>query len=236
MKTAFFPAKTLACLPADNVEALAALCVEFERFDGHARELPEHHNDYVEALSILRAFSAARDARLTSFPEIGSQQRQNITLIKSYFSLLRDTVRAELTSRHAKGYLESKTEEYLSLFTKAPGYEFSPPDLERLQQLVTELRDLLRSSSLVPDEQKRRLLRKLEATQGEFHLKTSDLDRFWGFLGEAAIAMRKFGLDLAPVSERVLELGTLVLGSLFRKEGIRALPELNRLLNPLESP
>src|SRR3974390_1077370 len=63
MKTAFFPAKTLSHLPGDNFEALAALCTEFERFDGHARQLPEHHDDYVEALSILRAFAMAREAR-----------------------------------------------------------------------------------------------------------------------------------------------------------------------------
>ena len=235
MKTAFFPAKVLTGLASDNLEALAALCAEFERFDGHARELPDHHNDYVEALSILRAFGAARMTKLAPFPDIGPQQRQNIASIKGYFSQLRDTVRAELYTRQAKGYFESKTEEYLSLFARAPGYEFGQAQFKRLQELMSELRDLLQSSSLVGDEQKRRLLRKLEAMRSELHPKSTDIDRFWGFLGEAAVAMRKFGQDLHPISERVLELARLVLGVLFQSEGIRALPELCGLLARVEA-
>src|SRR5947209_10213963 len=112
MKTAFFPAKTLSHLPADNFEGLAALCTEFERFDGHARQSPEHHDDYVEALSILRAFAMAREAKIPPFPEIGSQRHQNVSNIAGYFAQVRTAVRAELTSRHAKGYFETKTEEY----------------------------------------------------------------------------------------------------------------------------
>lgn len=230
MKTAFFPAKILTGLPSDNLEALAALCAEFERFDGHARELPDHHNDYVEALSILRAFAAARLAKLAPFPDIGSQQRQNIASIKAYFSQLRDTVRSELYSRHAKGYFESKTEEYLSLFARAPGYEFTQAEFKRLQELMTQLRELLQGSTLIEDEQKRRLLRKLEAMRGELHPKSADIDRFWGFMGEAGVAMRKFGEDLNPISQRVLELGRLVVSVLLQKEGIKALPELSQLL------
>ena len=234
MKTAFFPSKTLTGLPSDNMEALAALCAEFERFDGHARELPDHHNDYVEALSILRAFAAARTAKLAPFPEIGAQQRQNIASIKAYFAQLRDTVRSELYSRQAKGHFEAKTEEYLSLFARVPGYEFTQASFKRVQELVIELRELFQNSSLIADEEKRRLLRKLEAMRGELHMKTNDIDRFWGFLGEAAIAMRKFGQDLNPISERVLELGRIIISVLFQKEGIKALPELSRLLARVE--
>jgi hypothetical protein len=66
--------------------------------------------------------------------------------------------------------------------------------------------------------------------RGELYRKTSDIDRFWGFLGEAGIAMRKFGDDLAPISQRVLELGSIVIGVIFAKEGIRALPEVSQIL------
>jgi len=230
MRTAFFPPKTLSSLPGDNIEALAALCAEFERFDGHARQLPEHHDDYVEALSILRAFAMARDAIMEPFPEIGPQRRQNISNVLAYFNQLRNTVRTEISSRHSRGYFESKTEEYIALFAKVSVYEFSDPDFRRVQDLINELRELIRSSSLISEEHKRRLLRKLEAMRGELHKKTNDIDRFWGFLGEAGIAMRKFGEDLKPISERVLELGTIVIGVVFAKEGIKALPEVSQML------
>src|SRR5258708_39370408 len=234
MKTGFFPPRVLSNLPADNLEALAVLGVEFEKLDGHARQLPEHHDDYVEALSILRAFAMARDARVEPFPEIGPQRHQNISSINNYFTQLRTTVRTELSRRHSRGYFESKTEEYIALFSKASVYEFPDPDFARVQSLVNELRELIRASSLISDEHKRRLLRKLEAMRGELHKKTNDIDRFWGFLGEAGIAMRKFGQDLAPISERVLELGGIVINVIFAREGIKALPEVSQILLPNE--
>ena len=230
MKTAFFPAKTLNHLPGDNLEALAALCTEFERFDGHARQLPEHHDDYVEALGILKGFAAARDAKVQPFPEIGQQRHQNIACIATYFSQVRTAVRAELIGRHSRGYLDSKTEEYLALFARAQVYEFSEEEFRRAQVLVGELRELLQENSLITEEHQKRLLRRLESVRGELHKRTSDIERFWGFLGEAAIVMRKFGDDLKPISDRVLELSRIVLGAIFAKEGIKALPELSRLL------
>ena len=118
MKTAFFPPKLRQGLPGDNVEALAALCGEFERFDGHARQLPEHHGDYVEALSILRGFAIARELNLDAFPQIGPQQHQNVANVSTYFSRLRDQTRSELTGRYSRGYFETKTEEYVALFSR----------------------------------------------------------------------------------------------------------------------
>jgi len=232
MKTAFFPARLLQGLPSDNVEALAALCGEFERFDGHARQLPEHHGDYVEALSILRGFTLARETKLEPFPEIGPQRHQNIGNVSRYFTRLRDQVRTELSGRYSRGYFETKTEEYAALFSRVSAYEFSEADYKRVHELVRELRELIRGSSLITEEHKRRLLRRLEAMHAELNKKTSDIDRFWGFIGEAGIAMRKFGEDLAPISERVLELGGLVITVIFAKEGIKALPEVSQIVLP----
>jgi hypothetical protein len=230
VKTAFFPPKLLQALPSDNIEALAALCGEFERFDGHARQLPDHHGDYVEALSILRGFTIAREAKLEPFPEIGPQRHQNISNITGYFTRLRDLVRSELSGRYSRGYFETKTEEYVALFSRVSVYEFSETEFKRVHELVRELRDLIRSSSLITEEHKRRLLRRLEAMHAELHKKTSDIDRFWGFIGEAGIAMRKFGEDLAPISQRVLELGGIVITVIFAKEGIKALPEVSQIV------
>jgi len=229
MKTAFFPAKTLTHLPADNVEALAMLCGEFERFDGHARQLPEHHDDYVEALGILKGFVMARDARVAAIPEISSQRHQNIAAITAYFNQLRAAARTELAGRHSRTYFDAKTEEYLALFAKAQVYEFSEEEFKRVHELANELRELIHSSSLITEIHKRRLLRRLEAMQGELHRKTNDIDRFWGFLGEAAITMRKFGEDLQPVSQRVLEMSRIIVDVILGKEGIKALPELSEM-------
>ncbi len=232
MKTAFFPAKTLSHLPGDNLEALAALCAEFERFEGHARQLPEHHDDYVEALGILRGFVMARDARLDSFPEIVSQRHQNIANIGTFFTQVRTRVRTDLAGRHSRGYFESKTEEYLSLFARAQVYEFGEAQFKRIQELITELSDLCRDSTLIAEEHKRRLLRRLDAARCELHRKTTEIDRFWSFLAEAGITMRKYGEDLKPISDRVRELASLILAVVLAKEGIKGLPEMADLLCP----
>jgi hypothetical protein len=232
MKTAFFAAKTLNGLPSDNFEALAVLCGEFDRFDGFARQLPEHHNDYVEALSILRGFAMAREAKLLPFPDLGSQRHQNISKVTAYFGQLRTSVREELTHRYSQGHFDAKTEEYIALFSGAVSYEFSETDFKRVQDLITQLRDLIHGSTLISDDHKRRLLRRLDAMHGELRRKTNDIDRFWGFIGEAGIAMRKFGEDLAPISERVLELGGIVVNVIFAKEGIKALPEVSQIVLP----
>lgn len=234
MKTAFFPAKTLGHLPADNTEALTVLCGEFQRFDGHARQLPDHHDDYVEALGILRGFAIAREATVPAFPEISAQRHENISRITAYFNQLRDATRTELAGRHSRSYFEVKTEEYLALFAKAQVYEFSEEEFKRVHLLANELRELIRNSSLIDEDHRRRLLRRLEAMQAELRKKTNDIDRFWGFLGEAAITMRKFGEDLQPVSQRVLELSRIIVDVILGKEGIKALPELSEMFLPQE--
>lgn len=234
MKTAFFPAKTLAHLPADNTEALTVLCGEFQRFDGHARQLPEHHDDYVEALGILKGFTMARQAVLPTFPEIGPQRHENISRVTAFFTQLRNAARTELAGRHSRSYFDIKTEEYMALFAKAQVYEFSETDFKRVHDLANELRELIRNSSLISEDHRGRLLRRLEAMQGELRKKTNDIDRFWGFLGEAAITMRKFGVDLQPVSDRVLELSRIIMDVILGKEGIKALPELGQLFLPEE--
>src|SRR5260370_35215238 len=99
MKTAFFPPRTLGNLPADNLEALAALCVEFEKLDGHARQMAEHHDDYVEALSILRGFPMVTDAKVPAFPDLGPTRTQNTPAIATYFTTLLDTLPRALSKR-----------------------------------------------------------------------------------------------------------------------------------------
>jgi len=99
-----------------------------------------------------------------------------------------------------------------------------------VHELANELRDLIRDSSLIGEDHRRRLLRRLEAMQAELRKKTNDIDRFWGFLGEAAITMRKFGEDLQPVSQRVFELSRIIMNVILGKEGIKALPELSQML------
>lgn len=89
-------------------------------------------------------------------------------------------------------------------------YEFSQGDLMRIQTLVNELRDLISTSMSFDRDHIQRLLRRLEKLQGELHKKVSDLDRFWGLIGDAGIVLGKFGNDAKPIIDRIREITDIV--------------------------
>jgi hypothetical protein len=74
-------------------------------------------------------------------------------------------------------------------------YEFSESDVKEIQNYINELRSLFSSSEELTEEHRRRLLRRLEQLQTELNKTMSDLDRFWGLVGDAGVAIRKFGED-----------------------------------------
>ena len=89
-------------------------------------------------------------------------------------------------------------------------YEFSEGDLNRVQKLVNELRDQISSLSKLSDDHKRRLLARLEKLQSELHKRVSDLDRFWGMIGDAGVVLGKLGKDSKPIVDRIREISEIV--------------------------
>src|SRR5438045_5881321 len=74
-------------------------------------------------------------------------------------------------------------------------YEFSETDVQEIQGHINDLRNLFSSSEELTEEHRKRLLRRLEQLQAELNKTMSDLDRFWGLVGDAGVAIRKFGED-----------------------------------------
>lgn len=54
------------------------------------------------------------------------------------------------------------------------------------------------------------LLLRLEKVQSEMHKKMSDLDRFWGLIGDAGVALGKFGTEAKPIVDRIREISEIV--------------------------
>ena len=69
---------------------------------------------------------------------------------------------------------------------------------------------MISSSDVITPKHKSRLLERLERLQRELHKKTSDLDSFWRFIGEAGIAIGRFGNDIKPFVDRVRELSDII--------------------------
>lgn len=89
-------------------------------------------------------------------------------------------------------------------------YEFSQGDLEKVQTLINALRGEISTCNDLEEEHKQRLLRRLEKLQSELHKKVSDLDRFWGLIGDAGVVLGKLGNDAKPLVDRIREIADIV--------------------------
>jgi len=89
-------------------------------------------------------------------------------------------------------------------------YEFSDADITRLQDLLNEMRDLIVASSDFTEGHRERLLKRLEGLQIEIHKRVSDLDKFWGIIGDAGVVAGKFGRDVKPLVDRMREFVEIV--------------------------
>ena len=58
--------------------------------------------------------------------------------------------------------------------------------------------------------------------QSELHKKMSDLDRFWGFVGDAGVVMGKFGNDVKPLTDRIREMMGIVWNTQARAEELES--------------
>lgn len=107
-------------------------------------------------------------------------------------------------------------------FKKALGntffYEFSQGDLENVQSLINEIRGLIANAAAIEEEHRQRLLSRLENLQTELHKKMSDLDKFWGLIGDAGVILYKLGNDAKPIVDRIKELTNIVWHTQARKE------------------
>lgn len=108
----------------------------------------------------------------------------------------------------------------IDIFKTSFAYEFADDDLERVQELINLLRKDISSSELFEADHKRRLLNRLEKLQSELHKKVSDLDRFWGLMGEAGVAIGKFGNDVKPMVDRIREIADIIWRTQSKSEGL----------------
>ena len=239
MRDGFFTQEFLQAIPNDNLEALVYLYREFSRFrllveetfrnSGGRIVREQSHNDFVETLAVFRAFFDARNLK-SELPTVGPNKTENVANIINSLAVIGAGWESELSKRTSNSLFTEKKEFYSAVFNSVQIYEFTDVDLKRIQELTNELRDLISASQLITADHKRRLLRRLEALQREIHKNTSDIDRFWGFIAEAGIVARKFGEDLKPITDKATELGKIIITVVMAKEGVKALPDITKLL------
>lgn len=171
-----------------------------------------HESEHEAMLEAYALLSAIEEAGLMRMPVIlpssipADEWRADCSIINQYLTELRTSLQANL---RVQSVARTKAK-FASLLSQGFGYQFSAADVNRMQTLINELRQEISTSDLFDDGHKSRLLKRLEHLQGEVHKKISDLDRFWGLIGDAGVAMGKFGTSAKPFVDRIVELTQIV--------------------------
>ena len=111
--------------------------------------------------------------------------------------------------KHLLDYYKAASEKYADDARNPFEYRFDAQQLERLQQLVNEVREQLQTLEGIPESWRRRMLRRLEALQKELHERMSSMDRFWGIVGEGVSVLYQIGVAATPLVNRLREMAEI---------------------------
>lgn len=166
-------------------------------------EQSTYHQLAIEYLSImLNIFENYGENTPKGVPTLIGDPEKDFLLIARYMGKCSDA--AQRISAHRM--LQDSRQTYKQYTSKTFFYKLDNSDVQRAQQILNELRELLADSQVLDNDHKRRLLEKVEALQRELHKRMSDLDRIWGLIGEAGVLLGKFGRDVKPLTDRIREL------------------------------
>ena len=161
---------------------------------------------FLEAHAIARALAENVQGFDFAAPELTGSPNEMLSTIIEYMEAVKASISKHLVELKMSQFNAKYAAKYGNIFA----YEFSEGDLKRIQVLINELRDVIKESELFEEDHKRRLMSRLERLQSEMHKKMADLDRFWGLVGDAGVAIGKFGKNAKPIVDRIREISNIV--------------------------
>lgn len=200
----------LDSLTSDPLAGTMRICVAaVQSVKGGQDWVIQDYANLIEAFTLLSEMAEAKVLPVSyNFPPIQLTQpfAEKCSLLLTSIKEIQE--KCEANSEAAA--LEKLRAKFRVALNSGFKYEFSQGDLEKVQALINELRQEVGASNKLGDEHKARLLRRLEALQSELHKKISDLDKFWGLIGDASVVMAKIGNDAKPIVDRVREIADIV--------------------------
>lgn len=192
----------------DPVKSIIDICDRaLEVADERSDWTKESHEVMQEAFALLFELNESKLLSLDeSFPVLQGNDLVDSTNIYPFLKKLLDKYTAEAS----KLRLQSLRSHFRASLGNSFAYEFSQGDLDRVQELINSLREQITSTHKLELEHQQRLLRRLEKLQTELHKKVSDLDRFWGLIGDAGVVLGKLGKDAKPIVDRIREIADIV--------------------------
>lgn len=167
----------------------------------------EDYEKYVETYTLIESIIESFKLKISkSSINIIGESTSDILNIQQYLS----DVKTEANKNKNLLNFENMKNRFKKDFNNGFFYEFSEGDINIIQRLINELREEINKSELFEEEHKKRLLKRLEKLQSEMHKKMSDIDSFWGLVGDAGVAIGKFGKDAKPFVDRIKEITDIV--------------------------
>jgi len=208
----YYPDSYLDKLPSEPLWALEHLVehitIECGFEDASSPEEPTPLDFLIESISILRAL-------VSQVPNVHIES-EIIIEGYGYWVLYKHLAHrcAIVTSAITKPLFEYKQTMYTEKLDNRYGavvvYSFSPENIDKIQNLINELRREITTSNIFDDKHRQRMLKRLEKMQRELHQKLTTLDTFWGAVGDAGVALNHFGKDTEPFVKRLKELTELI--------------------------
>lgn len=181
------------------------------------RDLSEQVEELIDYLGLVISIQNKFEIELPEAPTLTERGQENLTLLTSYLlKELPDVISGKMATR----LLEQSIQKHNNKLKTGFYFEFTDNEVGRINEIIGELRNIISNSSLFDDGHRQRLLKRLEKLQAEIHKKVSDLDRFWGMVGDAGVALGKFGDDAKPIVDRIGELADIVWRAQSKAEGL----------------
>jgi phosphoenolpyruvate synthase/pyruvate phosphate dikinase len=206
----FFNEEFIAKVEDDPIVGIVDACEmvlnRIEELSDNQSWSEEEHELLWESASFVRLIVEVNNFNVDiEYPDATGDIASNCQALSQYINAIRDSFK-----EHAvKLSVESYTSRYKTALKNSFAYEFSQGDLERIQSLVNELRGQISENTNLYNAHNQRLLRRLENLQSELHKRVSDLDRFWGLVGDAGVVLGKLGTDAKPIVDRVREIAEI---------------------------
>ena len=196
------------------IEGILTICDKtFKTLENNGDYTGQDHEILLEACALTQSVIDNQAITINvSFPTITENINENCRNIGTYLRHIREIFQNQAFELKVSNLtkLVSLKNRYDDVLVMTCRYEFSQGDFTRIQILISELRELVSASQLIEADHKYRLLARLEKLQSELYKSVSDLDRFWGLVGDAGVALGKFGVDAKPIFDRIKEITHIV--------------------------
>jgi hypothetical protein len=209
----------LASLSGDTTEGLRSVVAKYmawrQKYSSWTSLTEEQYQVLLDFFGFLKSLVEVHELSI-SVPMPTFNQHKDydavLSVIGALDSEIKDHDRRETFREAYRGYASA-----------IPGgfvYEFLESDYKRLQELINEIRTLASESKQLDQDHRRRLLSRIERLQMELNKRMSSVDVFWGMLGEAGVALGKFGEDVKPLTDRICEILRIVCRTEARASGL----------------